>query len=370
MTTREINKVFNLVVTDPKQFSLDYRQNSNTQASNITFPIGAVVLSTLHFRGHRGAGLWTFSQLNITGSVKISDCVNVIIDTDGTVDSWEQESGDAVYKGNTIGDGTTHYKINYGQAMIDATSIDHTVASNYSVIAGSEGVAHVTIEPGALSGLATLFDIRADSGGLIYYAGDLNADGVTFDPASTGRIMDKTGFVVGGQRVKRNVITQFGAETATTVFPGNSDEQIYNVIDFINDTVNRPIFFAQDTFDTSIVKANGGLDISNFAVGSCFKMLMTTSQGGSHIDDEQWLKMVAVFFNSSDVELEKQYGNSNFIGTNNAYYNSGEFVKTDAAMDYIRIGTFSDIENLQLPDGQHNHFAMIGFQLEIITGYA
>ncbi len=198
MTTREINKLFNFVSTNPKNFSMDYRQNTNTQPSNITFPIGPVVISDLHFQGHRGGGLWTFLQLNITGTVTISDCTNIVIASNGTVDSWVQGSGNVLYEGNTTGDGTTHYKISRGEATIDAASINHTAPSTFSIIAGGDGVANVVVVPGSLSGQASTADLRAEVNGLIYYAGEIVADGVTFDASSPGRIMDQTGFLVGG----------------------------------------------------------------------------------------------------------------------------------------------------------------------------
>jgi len=225
MTVREINKAISLSPSDVFEWARDFRNNSNNQTSDITFPVSPYVGNDIHFQGLRGGGKWNLLQLNITGSPSISDCTNTIISSTGTVDSWTEGSGNILFNGNTVGDGNTHYDITRGEATIDANSIDHSSPSAFSIIAGGQGVAHVVVVPGSLSGLASTADLRAEINALIYYAGILVDDGVTVDLTSPGRIMDQSGFAVGGPFISlsnadakfMNHVVTSGDESAQTV---------------------------------------------------------------------------------------------------------------------------------------------------------
>lgn len=198
MTTRELNQFFELFNQLPSDFAKKYRHNSNDQFSDITFQSSAEVISDVNFQGLSGSGRWAFHSLNIDGNAILTDCYNVDIKAimPSTVDSCIQYNGNVKYDLRTTGDGNAHYLIQSGEALITG-NIDHFASpSNYSVRAGMNGPANVTVAT-ALAGQALLFDLRAEEGSFIYYNSFAIDTGATIDPGSQGVIMDRTGFLIG-----------------------------------------------------------------------------------------------------------------------------------------------------------------------------
>lgn len=366
MTQREINKAITQSPANMKQWTLDYKYNSNTELSSITFPVAPHVGNDINFQSLQGPGFWELGTVNITGDAQISDCINVGI-LSGTVDKWTQKSGNVVYLANTVGDGTTHYDIHEGFCRIEG-NIDHTSPSDYSIICGNLGNAYCSVFSGSLDGSATLFDLRALTGGHIYYMGDAVADGVTFDPASPGVIQDITGYLVNGQKIVRNSFMHIASESGGTVYPVSSDVQVFDLQAFEADTTNRPVIFTQNTLGFDPLLANGGFDISWMPVGAEFQMWLLLARFGP-TSINQYIKFDLLFYNSSDVEIRHAHGNSNWIENDNQNKNIVTDYRQSVAEEYVTVGTYASPENLAFPGGQDNEFTITKFAFIAYTGF-
>ncbi len=366
MTAREIEKSITQSPSSLILWSKDYRNNSNTQSSNITFPGTPHVGNDVSFHGLIGPGTWSLSNINVTGDVQISDSNNVII-LGGTVDKWTEKSGNIIFLGTTVGDGTTHYDIHEGFCRIQGT-FDHSTPSDHSIICGNLGNAYVSVFPGSLNGSANLFDLLALEGGHIYYMGDAAADGVTFDPASPGVIQDTTGYLVNGQKIIRHSFMHIASESGGTVYPSSSNIQFYDLQAFEADTTNRPVVFTQNTLGFNPLKANGGFDISWMPVGFEFEMWMILARFGS-TSINQYIKFDVSFFNSSDVIQRHRHGNSNWIDNGNNERNIFRDYRQTLDEDYLTVASFSSDENDHFPGGQDNEFTIIAFSFLMLTGF-
>jgi len=374
MTAREIVKPFSQSPSNVKTWAVDYRNTNNSNTSTITFPVSPYVGDDVNFQGLRGGGLWTLAELNITGDATISDCVNISVLNTGQVDSWTQKSGNVTYHGATVGNGTTHYDIAIGDATIHTTQLDQSTPSTFSIVAGGEGIANVTVQGGVVDGSASSFDLRAELEGFIYYEGDLVADGGTFDPSSPGRIMDQTGFLViagtipSGSTIIRNSFMHIASESPTTVYPVSSDIQLYDLEAFEADTTNRPVIYTQNTLGFDPLLPNGGFDITWIPVGFEFTMWMLLARFGP-TSINQYIKMHVLFFNSSDVEIRHTHGNSNWLENDNNNRNIYTGYRQSVDEEYFTVGSFSPPENLPFPGGQDNEYTITKFAFLCYTGF-
>ncbi len=181
-----------------------YRNTSSSANQSITFP--ALAVEDISFAGLTGDALWSLLTLNTTGVVSVSDCVNALFNsTGGSVGQYWHKSGTAKYEGATTGNasGSSHYLVSGGTAIIAGT-FDNTTPTSYAVRLNlsiqdqyTPAVAHVFPAVG-LGGNSSVADLQANDLSTIIYHGDLVADGVTWDAAANGTIIDNTGIVLGG----------------------------------------------------------------------------------------------------------------------------------------------------------------------------
>ena len=189
--------------------------------------------------------------------------------------------------------------------------------------------------------------------------------------------MDQTGFLVisgsvpsggGGNTILRNSYMHIASESGSTSYPTASNLQTYDLDAFINDTVNRPVIYTQNTLGFDPINANGTFDISWLTVGYEFRMSMTLARYGP-TSINQRMKFNAQYKNSFGTTQRTMRGVSNFINNDNQDKIILFGHRQTASEDNISVGSFSSDENDDFTGGQENEYAIVEFEFFALTGY-
>ncbi len=190
--------------------------------------------------------------------------------------------------------------------------------------------------------------------------GDIGPQGIQGDDGPQGPQGDAGTIVTAEQYI------YLASTTASTSYGTANDLQIYSVNDLVND-VNRPAGFVADTFSSSIVNADGSLEISNFPLNKFFRVFLYLSRDNSGIDINLMLKGVVQFFDSGDNLVGTAYGMINYFREDSNDKLLTTTFRSSTTQQTIRVGCFSDIINTDLYASTHNHYQLLGVGIELIT---